>query len=111
MNWNNLTQESQIEEIKSVSEHKPVLIFKHSTRCSISSMSLDRVRRNWKDGDDEKISVYYLDLIADRKLSDFVANEFGVSHESPQVILIKNGSAVYNKSHYDISYPDIMSKI
>lgn len=111
MNWNKLNQASQIEEIKSVSEERPVLIFKHSTRCSISSMSLDRVRRNWKVGDDEKVVVYFLDLIADRDISDLVASEFGVPHESPQVILIKNRTVVYDNSHYGISYPEIMSMI
>ncbi len=111
MNWNKLIQASQIEEIKNLSEEMPVLIFKHSTRCSISSMSLDRVRRNWKVGDDEKVSVYFLDLIADRDISDLVAREFGVPHESPQVILIKNRTAIYDNSHYGISYPEIMSMI
>lgn len=111
MNWNKLIQASQIEEIKNLSEERPVLIFKHSTRCSISSMSLDRVRRNWKVGDDEKVVVYFLDLIADRDISDLVASEFGVPHESPQVILIKNREAVYENSHYGISYPEIMSMV
>jgi len=111
MNWNKLIQASQIEEIKSLSEDRPVLIFKHSTKCSISSMSLDRVRRNWKVGDDEKVAVFFLDLIANRDISDLVAREFGVAHESPQVILIKNRTVVYDTSHYGISYAEIMSMI
>jgi bacillithiol system protein YtxJ len=111
MNWNKLTQGGQITEIKVLSESTPVIIFKHSTRCSVSSMSLDRLLRNWKSGDEEKVVPYFLDLIAHRELSNLVAREFGVPHESPQIILIKNGEAIYDNSHYGISYPDIMNKV
>ena len=111
MNWKKLTESTQIEEIKELSKIKPVLIFKHSTRCSISSMSLDRLLRNWKTEDGEKVVPYFLDLIAFRKLSDQVEDEFGVAHESPQVIIIRNGKAVYDNSHYGISYPEIMAQV
>jgi bacillithiol system protein YtxJ len=111
MNWNKLTEAGQIREIKALSEEKPVLIFKHSTRCSISSMSLDRLLRKWKDSDAEKVTPYFMDLIASRELSDLVAREFRIPHESPQVLLIKNGDVIYNNSHYGISYADIMGKI
>lgn len=59
MNWNKLTEATQIEEIKRLSYEKPVLIFKHSTRCSVSSMSLDRLLRNWKVADQEKVTPYF----------------------------------------------------
>lgn len=111
MNWNKLTQPSQLEEIKALSFEKPVLIFKHSTRCSISSMSLDRLIRNWKEEDKEKVEPFFLDLIAYRNLSDQIEDFFGVPHQSPQVLLIKDGTAVYDNSHFGISYPEIMSKI
>lgn len=111
MNWKKLTNSSQLEEIKALSKEKPVLIFKHSTRCSISSMSLDRLLRNWKQGDEEKVEPYYLDLISFRALSDQIEDEFGVEHASPQVILVKDGKAVYDNSHFGISYSEIFSKI
>ncbi|GAB2494163.1 bacillithiol system redox-active protein YtxJ [Algoriphagus taiwanensis] len=111
MNWNKLTLPSQLEEIKALSFEKPVLIFKHSTRCSISSMSLDRLLRNWKEEDKEKVEPFFLDLIAYRNLSDQIEDFFGVPHQSPQVLLIKDGTAVYDNSHFGISYPEIMSKI
>jgi bacillithiol system protein YtxJ len=110
MDWNKLTLSSQLEEIKALSFEKPVLIFKHSTRCSISDMSLNRLLRNWKVDDSERIIPYYLDLIDFRSVSNQVEEEFGVPHASPQVILIKNGEAVYDNSHFGISYPDIISK-
>ncbi len=111
MNWQKLTQVEQIEEIKRQSKDRPVLIFKHSTRCSISSMSLDRLARNWRSEDDEKVTSYFLDLISYRDLSNQVAKEFGVPHQSPQVILVKNGQVVFDDSHFGISYQAIMSKI
>ncbi|MFC5626726.1 bacillithiol system redox-active protein YtxJ [Algoriphagus winogradskyi] len=111
MNWNKLTEAGQIEEIKSLSKEKPVLIFKHSTSCSISSMSMDRLTRKWQTSDNEKVEPYYLDLIANRELSNQVAREFGVPHESPQVLLIKSGNVIYDNSHFGISYADLMGKI
>ncbi|UZD21276.1 bacillithiol system redox-active protein YtxJ [Algoriphagus halophytocola] len=111
MNWNKLTEAAQIDEIKALSKEKPVLIFKHSTRCSISSMSLDRLLRKWKDQDLEKVTPYFLDLIAYRQLSDQVATEFKIPHESPQVILIQNAEAIYSNSHFGISYGELMEKV
>jgi bacillithiol system protein YtxJ len=106
MNWNKLTSEAQIDQLISESAEKPVLIFKHSTRCSISSMSLDRLLRNWKEEDSAQITPYYLDLI-----SDLVAQRFGISHESPQVLLLKDGKVTYHESHYGISYAEIKSQV
>ncbi|GAB3228367.1 bacillithiol system redox-active protein YtxJ [Algoriphagus aestuariicola] len=111
MNWKKLTESTQIEEIKALSTSKPVLIFKHSTRCSVSSMSLDRLLRNWKTEDGERVVPYFLDLIAFRSLSNQIEAEFGVPHESPQVIIVRNGRAVYDNSHFGISYPEIMAQV
>ncbi len=111
MNWNKLTETGQIAEIKELSKNQPVMIFKHSTRCSISSMALDRMLRNWKEDDGQKISPFFLDLIQYRQLSDLIAQEFGVMHESPQVILVEKGQVTYDRSHYGISYQELMGKI
>ncbi|MBA4302040.1 bacillithiol system protein YtxJ [Algoriphagus alkaliphilus] len=111
MNWNKLTTAAQIQEIKALSVTKPVLIFKHSTRCSVSSISLDRLMRNWKTADEAKVVPYFLDLIANRSLSNQIEEEFNIPHESPQVIIIRNGQSVYDTSHYGISYPEIMAQV
>ena len=74
-------------------------------------MSLDRLLRNWKTEDGEKVVPYFLDLIAFRNLSDQIEEIFGVAHESPQVIIIRNGIAVYDNSHLGISYPEIMAQV
>lgn len=111
MDWIKLENKEQLEEIKKKSSVNPVLIFKHSTRCAISGMALDRLRRNWQSEDFEKITPYFLDLIANRPLSDQISQNFGVYHQSPQIILIKNGEAIYDNSHMGINYRDIMSRL
>jgi bacillithiol system protein YtxJ len=109
MNWNYLTDEGQLEIIKQESAGQPVLIFKHSTTCSISAMAYSRMERNWKD--DAGIKPYYLDLLRYRAISNRVAGEFGVEHESPQVLLIQNGECVYDASHMAISFQGLMQAV
>lgn len=106
MNWNTLDSEEQLKSIIEESASVPVLIFKHSTRCSISSMAQSRLERQW-NFDDENIKAYHLDLIAHRNISLQIAETFGVEHQSPQALLIKNGVCVYNDSHNAISVTEI----
>lgn len=109
MNWIALTEEHQLQELIHESLKTPVLIFKHSTRCSISSTSLNRMERNWKEEEMNGVKPYYLDLIQYRPISAKIADVFAVEHESPQVLLIKNGKSVWDASHYDIQY-DVLKK-
>lgn len=111
MDWIKLEHLSQLEEIKALSKFRPVLIFKHSTRCSISSMAWDRLRRNWKQEDFEKVQPFFLDLLSYREISDQIESQFRVYHESPQVILLQDGEAIYDNSHLGINYKDIMSRL
>ena len=107
MNWIPLTDEKQLAEIVETSQEKPVVIFKHSTRCPISSTAMNRLQRSWKTELDTQVKLYYLDLVAFRNVSNAVADTFSVEHESPQVILIKGGNAIYNQSHFAISTAEI----
>lgn len=107
MNWNELTSIEDLEKIEGTSFDKPVMIFKHSTRCSISSASLDRVQRKWENTTDDILDVYFLDLISYRDISNAVAVKFGVDHQSPQVLIIKDGKAVFDASHFGIDYEEI----
>ncbi len=104
MNWIPLTEEAQLETIKEESKTQAVVIFKHSTRCSISSMAKMRLER---EAAPEGIKFYYLDLIAYRPVSNKIAELFSVWHESPQVLLIKNGECIYDESHNGISMQEI----
>ncbi len=107
INWIALKEEGQIERIGEESKNQPVLIFKHSTRCSISRAVLDRLERNWKS----EIKSYYLDLLSYRNISNQIAGHFGVEHESPQVLLVKDGKPVYVTSHLAINAADINEAI
>ncbi|MTI21990.1 bacillithiol system redox-active protein YtxJ [Fulvivirga sp. RKSG066] len=107
MNWNQLQSNDLLDKIKEESKSQPVLIFKHSTRCSISSMALNRLERSWDESEMEGLKPYYLDLISYRNISDQIASDFGVEHASPQVIVIKDGAAVYDNSHMGISYEEL----
>lgn len=109
MNWNNLTNLDQLDSLVEESNEHAVLIFKHSTSCSISRATLDRLERNWKLGNEVKI--YFLDLLAYRSISNAISERFEVQHESPQALIIEEGKSVYNRSHFDINYNDIKSKL
>lgn len=109
--WNALNSPEQLLSIEQESHSLPVLIFKHSTRCSISDAALSRIERNWQGAYAEKMKPYYLDLIAYRSLSNEIAQRFNVEHQSPQVLLIKNGKCVYHASHFDIQLTEILEQL
>ncbi|MBF4491381.1 MULTISPECIES: bacillithiol system redox-active protein YtxJ [unclassified Flavobacterium] len=109
VNWTELTDIHQLMEIETISNEKPVVIFKHSTRCSISRMALKQFEREFDLNN--VVDAYFLDLIAHRDISNEIADRFNVYHESPQLILIKNGKAVYNVSHSDIDAEALKSKV
>lgn len=110
MNWIQLTDLNQLQEIIALSENTPCVIFKHSTRCSISSMALNRFERNWSF-ENKEVQPYFLDLIANRDISNAIAEQFDVRHESPQMLIIKNGQCVFNSSHQMIRVDDIQSEL
>ena len=108
MEWINLTAADQVAKLAEDSYRFPVLIFKFSTRCSTSRLVFDRLERRWNPDEIKGMDRYLLDLIRHRPVSDLVAHRFGVPHESPQVLVIRNGQAVYHDSHYGIDYDGIL---
>jgi len=107
MNWNKLTEEAQLEEIAKKSFDKPQVIFKHSIRCSISSMALSRLERKAPPNNTD---FYLLDLVNYRSISNKIADDFKVYHESPQVLVIRNGECIYDESHGGINMDEIADK-
>ena len=105
INWIVLTDLNQLNEIKIDSNEKTIAIFKHSTRCSISRMALKQFENEYDLED--KITLYFLDLLNHRAISNEIAVLFGVQHQSPQLILIKSGKAIYDASHSDIAAEDL----
>jgi bacillithiol system protein YtxJ len=110
MNWHTLTEENQLEEIKQESYSQPIMILKHSTTCSISATALSRLERAWKEDEAKDLKPYYLDLLRLRPISNKIAQDFDVEHESPQVLIIKDGKSVYDASHFDIRFDEIIKK-
>ncbi len=108
MNWIPLQSEEALKDIINASFNKPQVIFKHSTRCSISSMAKSRLDRGEST---EAADFHYLDLIAFRPLSNQVANLLHVQHESPQIILLKDGKCIYDESHNGILMDDILEQV
>ena len=102
VNWKKLNSIEALEEALLASNNKPIVLFKHSTRCSISSMALNRFEQNWSD--EQPVSdCYFIDLIQFRAISNSISEKTGVIHQSPQCILLHKGSVLYQASHSSIS--------
>jgi bacillithiol system protein YtxJ len=101
-----LDKMEQFDEIDEISKTKPVVLFKHSTRCSISRMALKQFDAAF-NYPEEKIDWYLLDLLNHRDLSNEIASRYNVVHQSPQIVVIRNGKAVFNESHDSISAEDL----
>lgn len=109
--WIHLKSIEELDKAIERSHEKAVVLFKHSTRCSISSMALHRLERAWDFPEGEGPEMYFLDLIAFRPVSNAIAEKLKVHHESPQLILVKNGEAVYDASHNYISMEELKEEI
>lgn len=107
MKWTTLSEKEQLKQIGEESKQQSVLIFKHSTSCSISRATLDRLERNWSDEEMKGLKPYFLDLLSHRDISGEIATTFQVTHESPQVLIIKNNEAIYHNSHFGIDYKSL----
>ncbi len=107
MNWIQLNEEEQLEQIIEKSQTIPQVIFKHSTRCSISSMAKNRLDKNDQP---EGIDFYYLDLLKHRTISNKIAEDFDVQHQSPQILIIREGKCTYTESHSGIMMDDIIAQ-
>lgn len=105
LNWKELDTLEMVHQIKHASEDTDILIFKHSTTCSISQMAKLRLESQWDDQLD--LVPYYLDVKKYREISNEVADVFSVHHESPQVLLVRNGECLYDASHFDISVKEL----
>lgn len=108
MNWIPLDNLEQLSNIANAQGYS--VIFKHSTRCSVSMMAKKRFEFDW-DAIPEGTPVYFLDLISYREVSNKIAEQFQVHHESPQILLIKNGECIYETSHGEISAEDLAAQI
>ncbi len=99
--WQNLTEISQLDVIAEKSATKPQVLFKHSTTCGISRMVMKHFVASYDL--DANFDLHYLDLLNHKDVSAAIGQKFQVQHESPQLLIIKNGVAVAHASHNDIN--------
>lgn len=104
--WHVLGKIEQLDDLVAQSKTKPVAIFKHSTRCGVSRGVLKMFEKNYSLNDDQ-LKLYFLDLLQNRDISNEIATRFKVNHESPQLIVIKDGVVVYHDSHNGIDAADL----
>ncbi|MFT5667850.1 MAG: bacillithiol system protein YtxJ [Vicingaceae bacterium] len=107
-NW--LHIESEDDLLHAISLRGKVALFKHSTRCSISSMAKNRLETSWNE-ETGNTPIYLLDLIRFRSISNKIESKLGVEHQSPQLILLNDGSVVYDASHHMIQSKEAASHI
>ncbi len=105
--WHALTEQKQLDEIEAECEKKTIAIFKHSTRCGISRMVLSNFEKSFDLEKDGNYKLYFLDLLANRDISNEVAVRFDVRHESPQLIILKNRKVVHHSSHHSARIEDL----
>ncbi len=111
VNWVKLEQATELDNLISKESHnKPVVLFKHSIRCSISSMALNRLESDWDIPIEDAIPVY-LDLINFREISNKIASDLNITHQSPQILVVKNGVCVYHASHSQIDVEGIKENV
>ena len=102
LSWTPLISVEEINTIKEISKNQSILIFKHSTRCGISRMIIKQFESLFNE-ENKQLKVYYLDLLNFREVSSKLSEVFQVIHQSPQLLVIKNGISVYSESHYEIT--------
>ncbi|PTT41236.1 bacillithiol system redox-active protein YtxJ [Chryseobacterium sp. HMWF028] len=106
--WKNIESEEDLAKAIEDSFQNKIAIFKHSTSCFISRTVLKNFEKEVENSD-QPVNVYYLDLLAHRTVSNKIAADFEIRHESPQLIVIENGRPVNNASHQNISLSQIVS--
>ena len=108
--WIQLTTLKQLQDIETKSATKPQVIFKHSTRCGISRMVIKQFEADY-NFTEKDFDLYYLDLLNYRDISNEVGYKFQIMHESPQLLIIKNGVTVAYESHGGINSLNLSSYI
>jgi len=108
--WIEIKDDNQLEDIIETSKEKHTVIFKHSTSCGISAHAMYKLESNWENIDN-KIKFYYLDLLQYRNISNKISEKFNITHQSPQIIILKDEKVISHFSHQVISVNKILKEI
>jgi len=104
--WKTLDSLDQIDQIRTDSHKKPVVIYKHSTHCGLSSIRRSKLIQSW-EFEESHLDFYFLDLIGQRSISNAIEDVFNVRHESPQLLIVDKGEVIYHTSHHEVSVESI----
>jgi len=107
MEWYKITDSGDIDQVVNDSFAQPVLVYKHSPICGLSSNALQKLEKGWNALEAKKLKPYFVDVVAQRPLSQGIAQRFKIMHQSPQVLLIRDGICVYDIAHFEISVKDL----
>jgi bacillithiol system protein YtxJ len=113
MNWQFVRDEIHVESFHELSfdpSIDAIIVFKHSPRCSISLMAKDRLERKWEPEFDQN-PVFLIDVLSSRAASNLVSEKYGIEHQSPQVLIIKEGKCIYTASHSAITFEEIRKQL
>ncbi|QNL21442.1 bacillithiol system redox-active protein YtxJ [Hyphobacterium sp. CCMP332] len=106
--WIELTDSKQLGQLDRESKEMPVIIFKHSTSCSISAMAWGRFNRGLESHPEKECKYYYLDLLKYRTISQEISEKYEIRHESPQILIILKGKCVQNASHFEVNFSKVL---
>ena len=106
MNWKHLTSIVDLDTAIASSENGTVVLFKHSTRCSISRMALKMIESDWDDSL-EGVEAYFLNLLDHIDISAAISEKLGIEHQSPQMLILQSGTSVFHANHSSINVADV----
>ena len=109
-NWNELNEKQQVSEVIFASEERPQLVYKHSHRCSICFLAKEEVEKSF-DAIEEKADMNFVNVVHARSVSNAFAEQTGVRHESPQVLIINKGDVLWHASHHSIKGDAILEAL
>ena len=104
MGFARITDTSSFQNLIERSNQVPVVIFKHSLTCPISASAYDQMSEC--EGD-----IALVEVQRARELSNEIEDRLNVPHESPQVIVLRNGQVAWNASHFKITTDAVMTAV
>ena len=109
MNWITINTEEEVQKISNSTDY--AIIYKHSPRCMTSLMAYRKLKSEVSAASNIDVPLYIVDVISNRKESMFIASTFNVEHESPQLLVVKDGQCVFDSSHEEITLEDTFEYI
>ena len=101
-----LVSPEQLDALLETSRQRPIAIFKHSGVCGTSAQAYDELEAFLQDGGSDA-DVYVVDVLANRQLSQAITARFSVRHESPQVLVVRNGEVRWHGSHFRVTAENV----